>query len=157
MVNSVDRRNSSSKIREFAYSRHCQSVFMRRAKCHIRKCLCIDIRIPMITAPSKWVSVYGMTLLTLICLSQFPPVIRTVNRPCSDDNKISIISTRRLSVQFFSSEDSFLILPTHLLGTEYVAVGEEDYVQYPSVIMAVANEDNTTVGKMPTSLCPTVC
>jgi hypothetical protein len=60
-------------------------------------------------------------------------------------------------MQFFSSEDSFLILPTYLLDAQYVAVGTEYYISYPNVIMAVANQDNTTVGKMLTSLCSTVC
>ena len=45
------------------------------------------------------------------------------------------------------SADSFTILPTANLGIEYVAVGARYITHFPNVLMAVAYQDNTTVGR----------
>lgn len=45
------------------------------------------------------------------------------------------------------SADTFIILPTIHLGTEYVAVGTIDRITNPNAVMAVAYQDNTIVSK----------
>lgn len=66
------------------------------------------------------------------------------------ENKgIRVESTLPIAVYAHSetreSGDSFTILPTVMLGTQYVAVGPIVAIEYPNVIMAVAYQDNTTV------------
>ncbi len=61
----------------------------------------------------------------------------------SDLNGVDYSQPRSLTGSF----DTITILPTVHLGTKYVAVGTVQKIEYPNVIMAVANEDNTIVSE----------